>query len=190
MDKRVFKFLELDREDGTRGRHLAFTDVTFSPLSYSELRDAKLSQSMTIPLHGRGATIVSSDIDGVRVNQVGDIRTSLETPFTSRAIGLVKGGWLPSALAVEDDTIVLPDRCVVAELKARLRNGIERNSLDKDFLDLFADQPVRINPLLFVLEGNARQNPTAAVGSFSNRLIFRKRLPSRGFTTSEAKLRR
>src|SRR3977135_3512593 len=74
---------------------------------------------MTIPLHGRGATIVSSDIDGVRVNQVGDIRTSLETPFTSRAIGLVKGGWLPSALAGEDDTIVLPDRCVVAELKAR-----------------------------------------------------------------------
>jgi hypothetical protein len=52
---------------------------------------------------------------------------------------------------------------VVAELKARLRNGIERNSLDKDFLDLFADQPVRINPLLFVLEGNARQNPTAAI---------------------------
>jgi hypothetical protein len=97
MDKRIFKFKELDREEGTPGRHLAFTDVTFSPLSYSELRDAKLSQSMTIPLHGRGATIVSSDVDGVSVNQVGDIRTSLETPFTSRSVGLVKGGWLPSA---------------------------------------------------------------------------------------------
>ncbi len=155
MNKRIFKFQELDREDGTLARHLTFTDVTFSPLSYSELRDAKLSQPMTIPLHGHGATIVSSDIDGVSVNQVGHIRTSLETPFTSRAIGLVKGGWLPSALAVEDDTIVLPDRCVVAALQTRLRNGTERNSVDKDFLDLFSDQPVRI-----VCEGSPSRRPS------------------------------
>ena len=29
-----------------------------------------------------------------------------------------------------------------------------------DFIDLFADQPIRINPLLFVLEGNDRRIPT------------------------------
>jgi hypothetical protein len=163
MDKRIFKFQEPDREDGMPGRHLEFTDVTFSPLSYSELRDAKLSQPMTIPLLARGAKIVSSDIDGLGVNQIGEIRTSLVTSFTSKAIGLVNGGWLPSTLALRDDTIVLPDRCVVTKLYARLQNGGERGQGNKDFMDLFSGQAVRINPMLFALEGNARQNPTADI---------------------------
>jgi hypothetical protein len=50
MDKRVFKFQELDREDGTPGRHLAFTDVTFSPLSYLSFVATTLQASSLKPV--------------------------------------------------------------------------------------------------------------------------------------------
>lgn len=75
-------------------------------------------------------------------------------------MGLARGGWLPCSLAIKNDTIVLPDRCVVTQIAARLQNGLTRNGLNKDFLDLIADSPIRINPLLFALEGNVRQTPT------------------------------
>jgi hypothetical protein len=76
------------------------------------------------------------------------------------AIGLVKGGWLPSGIALQNDMIVIPDRCTVSELVGRFRDGKKTNDQNKDFLDLFADEPIRINPLLYVLEGNLRANPT------------------------------
>ncbi|RWM12900.1 MAG: hypothetical protein EOR73_30460 [Mesorhizobium sp.] len=159
MDKRVLKVLELDHEDGAPGREIAFSDVAFSPLGYAELRGAILHQPMQIPFVGRG-TIVSTDIEGFGIGQRRQFRTTLDSPFTSKCIGLVKGGWLPSAIALEDNSIVLPDRCVVAQLNARLKNGITKPQAEKDFVDLFADSAIPINPLLFVLEGDGRENPT------------------------------
>ncbi|OWK19755.1 hypothetical protein AJ88_39430 [Mesorhizobium amorphae CCBAU 01583] len=83
----------------------------------------------------------------------------MESRFRSKSIGLVRGGWLPSALALEDNSVVLPDRCVVAELNKRLKHGFPKPEVENDFIDLFADSSIRINPLLFVLEGDGRQNP-------------------------------
>jgi hypothetical protein len=156
----VLRVTEHDADDGTPGRLFELSDVEFTPLGYAELRDAKLARPMKIPLRGRGTKTVASDVGCVGVAEAGRFHTFLESYFTSRAIGLVKGGWLPSALAISSDTIVLPDRCVVAQLEARLQGGKTRNELEEDFLDLFAHSPVRINPLLFVLEGNARRTPT------------------------------
>lgn len=158
MEKHILKYQEQD-EDGTLGRELVFTDITFSPLGYDALRNAKLHQKIEIPLIGRGA-ILSSDVAEIGVGQVAKFGMTLESQFTSRAIGLVKGGWLPSILAAVDDTIVFPDRCVVAQLQARLKNGVTKQAAEKDFIDLFADTAVRINPMLFVLEGDGGQNPT------------------------------
>lgn len=56
-------------------------------------------------------------------------------------------------------TTILVDRNVVSQIIARFDGG-RRIGREPDFLDLFADYPVRINPLLFVLEGNARSLPT------------------------------
>lgn len=56
---------------------------------------------------------------------------------------------------------MLVDRNVVTQIVARFENGRKRRE-EQDFLDLFADQPVRINPLLFVMEGNRRSIPTPA----------------------------
>ncbi|RUX20755.1 hypothetical protein EOA23_27645 [Mesorhizobium sp. M2A.F.Ca.ET.042.01.1.1] len=68
---------------------------------------------------------------------------------------------MPSAMALEDNSVVLPDRCVVDELNKRLRNGLPKPGAESDFIDLFADSAIRINPLLFVLEGDDRQNPSS-----------------------------
>lgn len=157
----ALRITEVDENGHLSGRSFELCDVEFAPLGYSELKDAKLAQPITIPLEGSGTMNVVQGIEGAFAAQRGRFRTSLESHFTSRAIGLVRDGWLPSALAVANDTIVLPDRCVVAQFNARLLNGVPQADADKDFIDLFADTAVRINPLLFVLEGDARRNPTA-----------------------------
>ncbi|WP_178084379.1 hypothetical protein [Pseudomonas sp. FSL W7-0098] len=58
--------------------------------------------------------------------------------------------------------IVLPDRCVFTELAGRFRAGEKTKLEDKDFLDFLTGRPVRINPLLYVLEGNLKRNPDYA----------------------------
>ena len=154
----VLKYQELN-EDGTPGRGVALTDISFAALGYEALRDAILHKPMQIPLAGYGM-VRDTDVVDVEVGQRVKFETVLESKFTSKAIGLVKGGWLPSALAAINDTIVLPDRCVVAQLNARLKNGATKPDAERDFIDLFAGDSIRINPMLFVLEGDVGQNPT------------------------------
>jgi hypothetical protein len=50
------------------------------------------------------------------------------------------------------------DRNIVSEITKRFDHGRPK-SAELDFLDLFADQSVRINPLLFAMEGNERRIP-------------------------------
>lgn len=148
----VFTVKEPDHEDGSPGREIVLTDVTFRPLGYSELCQAALHRPIHIPLSGYGE---------IQVGQRGEFRTTLESRFSSRFVGLVRGGWLPSALAFEDNIILLPDRCVVAQLNARLKNGQAKPQATPDFIGLLAATKVRINPLLFVLEGDDQQNPSS-----------------------------
>ncbi|KAF5881359.1 hypothetical protein [Rhizobium sp. PEPV16] len=145
--------------DGSQGREISITDVEFAPLDFNALRDAKLHQRLDIPLRGRGRVHSTQGLD-IHHGKIATFSTILESRFTSKAIGLVQGGWLPSALAHIANTVVLPDRCVVAQLASRLKDGITRDGSEPDFIDLFAANPVRINPLLFVLEGDQGSNPT------------------------------
>ncbi|NSY14764.1 hypothetical protein [Agrobacterium vitis] len=188
MEKHVLKYRELSKY-GTLARELAFTDITFSPLGYEALRTAKLHQQIEIPLSGRGA-ILSSDVAEIDAGQTAKFGATLESQFTSKAIGLVKGGWLPSMLAAIDDTIVLPDRCVVAQLSARLKDGVTKPEADKDFIDLFADTVIRINPMLFVLEGDGGQNATPeTIGKQLEEAVtkLRSALPKAEMVAADAK---
>lgn len=188
MEMHILKYQERG-EDGTLGRKLVFTDIAFSPLGYEALRNAKLHQQIEIPLIGRGA-VLSSDVAEIGAGQVAKFGATLESQFTSRAIGLVKGGWLPSMLAAVDDTIVFPDRCVVAQLKARLKNGVTKPEAEKDFIDLFADTAIRINPMLFVLEGDGGQNPTPeTIGKQLEEAVakLRSALPKAEMVAADAK---
>ncbi|MDG4885448.1 hypothetical protein [Mesorhizobium sp. WSM4884] len=156
--KQMLRVVESVQEGGSPGGEITFSEVSFDPLGYAELRDAILHEPLHIPLCGQGK-VIASNIEGLELGQIGRFNTKLESRFKSKSIGLVRGGWLPSAMALEDNSVVLPDRCVVAELNARLKNGLPKSKAENDFIDLFADSAIRINPLLFVLEGDARQNP-------------------------------
>ncbi|RWN55862.1 MAG: hypothetical protein EOR99_35115 [Mesorhizobium sp.] len=158
-NKRVMIYRE-SGSNGEEGREVQLADLTFEPLDYEVLANAKLDQPMVIPLAGRG-TIIGGDVGPTEIGQIGSFRAELQSRFASKSIGLVKGGWLPSAIALEDNSIVLPDRCVVAELDRRLRGGVAKNGTRGDFIDLFADSPICINPALFALEGDAKEHPTA-----------------------------
>lgn len=159
---RMFVFKELQGKDGEPPHTLGFTDAHVMPLGFDHLRDARLDRKLTIPLSFRNATVVDTTIDGFDRSKPWNLSATLESPFTSRAIGLFKGGWLPSAFAVtHQDTTLLVDRNVVTEIVGRFRGG-RKTGRQPNFLDLFAGEPIRINPLLFVLEGNRRTIPTPA----------------------------
>lgn len=158
----MFVLTELEGPGGGPPRTIAFANAQVQPLDFASLRDARLDRPITIPLNWRNGTLVETTVEGTEPGQVVNAAATLESPFTSCAIGLVKGGWLPSAFAVtQQNTTMLIDRNIVTQIVGRFKDG-QRRYEQRDFLDLFADQPIRINPLLFVMEGNRRSAPTPA----------------------------
>jgi hypothetical protein len=157
---RRFIYKEQERPDGGAPRTLAFTDVDIRPRTYEELASAKLHAGVTIPLEMYNGRIVDTDVEGIDASQYAHITSTLVSPFTSKAIGLVRGGWLPSALAATRETaVILPDRNIITEIAGRFDGG-SRVGREPDFLDLFENDPIRINPMLFAMEGNGRELPT------------------------------
>ena len=141
------------------GRRASFAGVEFVPLTYFDLLKVKLHQQVTIRLRWKTARVTESSIPEIVVGEDASGHATLESPFSARTIGLVKGGWIPAGLGVEQNMLVLPDSCTVSEIKGRFRAGARANDEDQDFLDLFAFRSVRINPLLYALEGSLRRNP-------------------------------
>jgi hypothetical protein len=158
----VMRFEEHDDAMVPTGRSASFSNVEFLPLGYDELFGKKSAEKIVVPLEWKGAKIIESNIPNVNINHVASGNMTLESHFTSKAIGLVRGGWLPSGLGVKGDMTIMPDRCTLADLKARFIGGVKKVEGDNDFLDLFVGPGIRINPLLYALEGNLRRNPTLA----------------------------
>jgi hypothetical protein len=52
------------------------------------------NQPLTIPLLWQGGTLIETSIEGTESGQVVNAKATLQSPFSSCAIGLVKGGWL------------------------------------------------------------------------------------------------
>lgn len=157
--ERMFVFKELEGPNGGPGRTISFADVDIRPRSYAELADASPNQPITIPLEMYNGRILHTDIDGVNLGTVDHLSTTLESRFTSRAIGLVRGGWLPSSLAAtKAGSTMLVDRNVLTEIVSRFESGVKKGR-EPDFLDLFEGEPIRISPLLCALEGNSRSIP-------------------------------
>lgn len=161
--ERVLRFDEVDSSGTLTGRSASFVGVEFQGLQYAHLINHTLGTTIDVPLRWANARIIESNFEGIPIENFASGNTTLETPYSSRTIGLVRDGWLPSGLALQDDMMVMPDKCTVSELLGRFRDGTKTNEDDKDFLDLIADCPVRINPLLYALEGNVRSNPPPEV---------------------------
>jgi hypothetical protein len=145
--------------DGAPDKTTTFTWDHVEPLGYAELVAADLHRGPTIPLVFHGCRIIDTNTERDR-SQLHTVRLPLESAFSSRTIGLVKNGWLPSALAADiADTVILLDRNAVSEIVQRFDGGKAVGG-QSDFLDLLADKPVRLNPVLAAMEGNIRAMPT------------------------------
>ncbi|MGY4512112.1 hypothetical protein [Bradyrhizobium sp. USDA 3650] len=154
------KYVEQDERGLPTGRTIEFDDAEFEPLGFKDLTPLKATQPVTIKLKGRGMPKVLPALTEADEAGRANFSMTLQSHFAASAIGLVKGGWLPSSLAVHADTIVFPDRCIFAQIEGRFASKKPRSVVQPDFLDLFADSTVRINPMLFVMEGNMRRMPT------------------------------
>lgn len=152
-------FHEQDEFGQTTGRSATFEGGEIQPLRYEDLEKINLDGPILIPLRVTGARVVESNYPDLPIATEGTVNAPLESHYASKAIGLVRGGWLPSGLALREGMTVLPDRCTIKDLAARYRDGVKRFSGD-DFLDIFQGKAVRINPGLFAMEGNERDIPT------------------------------
>jgi hypothetical protein len=157
------KFLELEGPDGGPPRSISFVGIDFKPLGYRQLADAKLHLPVTVPLDWHNAKVVETDVRDVDVDGIARGNATLDSIFSSTTVSLQRGGWLPSGLAITRRGVtVLPDRNAIGQIKARYVDGAVVAE-GRDFLDMLADIEVRINPLLFALEGNGREIPSPAV---------------------------
>jgi hypothetical protein len=158
----VMKFAELEGKTGEPPRSISFVGIELMPLDYRQLADAWLHLPVTVPLDWRKAKVLETDIVGVDVGAVAKGNAVLESIFSSTTIGLIRGGWLPSGLAVTHPGMtILPDRNVIGQIRARYEDGTVTAG-NRDFLDILADQEVRINPLLYAIEGNGRGIPVCS----------------------------
>ena len=155
----IFMLEELTGKAGEPPKKISLGDVDIKPLDFKALAKARLHEKVTISLEMFSGKVISTDIEGIDNSHHARVKTTLQSDYTSNAIGLVRGGWLPSAFgAIRSRTMILVDRNVVTEIGRRFDGGVKKGP-EPDFLDMFGDQPVRINPLLYVMEGNARAIP-------------------------------
>ncbi len=152
----VYELMQIDEAGTSTGNKILFINPKFKGLQYNDLYHPK-STNPTFPIEIKDAQVLESTLPLESHQNRININGKYKSSYSCRTIGLVKDGWLPAGLYLSNDTIILPDRCTMTEL-ARFTK-IE-NQPTKDFLDLFADREIRINPSLFALEGNLKRIPT------------------------------
>lgn len=147
----------LDYVEEETQRRLSLSEVEFEPLGLEDLLmlHGKLNEPITFRMRLRSARIDSSEfenlVSGKRVNASGE----LDSTHCSNILALVDGGWLPSGLTLDEKALLLPDRCTVGAIRGRFASGIRKEGLRDDFLDFAQGKRLRINPILFALEGTS-----------------------------------
>ena len=107
MNGKVLKYVEINEETGQpTGRSASFLGVEFQALQYSDLIHQKL-EKVAIPLRWNDARVLESTISEITIEKFASGNAVLESTYSSRTIGLVKGGWLPSGLALQEGMVVM-----------------------------------------------------------------------------------
>ena len=156
------RYHELNEEGIATGRCVSMSVPSFEPLKYEDLADHRLRSKISIPLKIASAKITSSNITHISNDERATVEFKLNSNYTSQTIGLVKGGWLPSGLALQPGMVIMPDRCTLKEIRSQFKNG-KKNKENSDFIDFLEDSEVSINPALIALEGNIRSLPTPKI---------------------------
>lgn len=141
------------------GRIIDLVEWIVDPLGYDDLVDTLPNKRVTIPIQLHHTKLFDENGSPVQPGHA-SVSFTLNSPFSSNVIALVDGGWLPLIWAARD-RVILADRNIISEIQARFQDGEKRISVrDDDFIDFFAKWPIRINPLLYAMEGNQRRSPT------------------------------
>lgn len=123
------------------------------------MRAARPNTGLNVALEMINGRILETDVADLDATGFAHFKMILETNFTADTIALVRGGWLPSALAAtRANAMVLLDRNIVTKIVSRFDNGRAKRRT-ADFIDLYEGLPVRLNPILYALEGNTRSVP-------------------------------
>ena len=188
----IMKFVELDGQDGQPPRSVSVGGLELEPLNYDELAGAQLHKPLSVPLNWRFARILETNIEGVEINGLARGNAVLDSTHSSMVISLQRGGWLPSGLALANAGVtVVPDRNVISQIKGRFEEGSVIGA-GQDFLDLLAGQEVRLNPLLYAIEGNDRSIPDRPIveAQLTEVMAFlRKALPTAELVVGSDSLR-
>ena len=129
---------------------------TMQPLGYQALVGTKSDQPTTLPVEILTPSIVDSH--GVApANTQYTVAFDLNTDYVSSTIGLVPGGWLPAMSSIVG-RMVLVDRNAVSEIRSRFLGGAKVEHANRDFVDFMSNGSVRINPILYAIEGNKRRH--------------------------------
>ena len=124
INERLLTLQECTDEQVPTGRFVTFKDIEFSPLKYSDLLKQTLNKPIVFSLDWSNARVVESNIPRVPVDDYASANSILECSYSCKAIALIKGGWLPFGLVVEQGMTVFPDKCIVSELRGSLKMGL------------------------------------------------------------------
>jgi hypothetical protein len=156
-----FKHIQTDESGVHTGREITVAGGKFRPLQYSHLQGINLRDPLVIHTFYDDGEVIESSDPGKPAGTRGCFEFTVETPYSTMGLALVRGGWLPVGMAISEGTTILLDRCVVSNLSRRFNAGKKVSEEDKDFLDFFCDTNIRLNPMLFALEGNGRKIPSS-----------------------------
>ena len=151
-------------EEATQKR-LTLSEGELVPLGFDDLvaLQGKLREPIAFPLEIRGARFDSTEFEHLHIEKKLNLKADLQSHLGSTVMGLVKGGWLPSGFILDENTLLLPDRCTVAALRSRFVGGEPKGGVPPDFLDFAHDKVLKINPMLYAIEGTSgSRNPDAA----------------------------
>lgn len=118
----ALRYQEMDDDDNPTGRWISFTGVKFNPLKYDDIFGKNLKDNVSIPLSFQNVRVHESS-DPEMVNKFASAQATLGTTYKIEIIALVKGGWLPSGMALQQDMIVLLDRCAISDIASRFPDG-------------------------------------------------------------------
>lgn len=145
--------LKIDFVEDKSGARMVATGDTVEPLGFDEFvrLSNRPNEQFTFDLSIIDAIVSHGDC----APQEASIRANVTTNLSSRVFALVKGGWLPSALALQVGSLIIPDRNVVGEIRARFMGKKKTSEFGGDFFDLMAGSRLTINPILYAMEGSA-----------------------------------
>lgn len=155
----------LEYVEETTQKRLTLSEGALVPLGFDDLAalNGKLREPIAFPLRIRGARVALTEFEHLYTAEKLNVKAELQSHFGSTVLGLVKGGWLPSGLILDEDTLLLPDRCTVAALRSRFVGGEPKKGVPPDFLDFAHNKVLKVNPMLYAMEGTSgSRNPDAA----------------------------